>query len=72
MAHKLKKDNEQLLEALHKEQDKSYKLLRDLHQHMQDGKGLKQHCDEQKIEIEQLKIECVKMNELQGENDRMR
>jgi septal ring factor EnvC (AmiA/AmiB activator) len=54
---KLKKDNEQLLESLHKEQDKSYKLLRDLHQHMQDGKALKGQLEEYKAELDQLRIE---------------
>jgi hypothetical protein len=42
VAAQLKRDNESLLDSLHKEQDKSYKLLRDLHQAMQEGKGLKQ------------------------------
>ena len=42
MAAQLKRDNESLLDSLHKEQDKSYKLLRDLHQAMQEGKALKQ------------------------------
>ena len=42
VAAQLKRDNESLLDSLHKEQDKSFKLLRDLHQAMQEGKGLKQ------------------------------
>lgn len=29
--HRLKRENDSLVENLHKEQDKSYKLLRDLH-----------------------------------------
>ena len=56
MASSLKRDNEALLESLHKEQDKSYKLLRDLHQSMQDNKAQKQLIEEQRVEIEQLKI----------------
>jgi hypothetical protein len=64
IASSLKRDNEALLETLHKEQDKSYKLLRDLHQSMQDGKAQKQLIEEQRIEIEQLKIAQHKANEI--------
>lgn len=38
---RMKKENESLMETLHHEQDKSYKLLKDLHAHMQEGKALK-------------------------------
>ncbi len=48
----LKRDNEMLLETLHKEQDKSYKLLRDLHQAMQENKSNKSIMDEMRLEIE--------------------
>jgi hypothetical protein len=48
----LKRDNEMLLETLHKEQDKSYKLLRDLHQAMQENKSNKSMMDEMRVEIE--------------------
>lgn len=48
----LKRDNELLLETLHKEQDKSYKLLRDLHQAMQENKSNKSMMDEMRVEIE--------------------
>lgn len=69
---KLKSENEQLMEALHKEQDKSYKLLRDLHQQMQETKGLKQVVEEQKVEIDQARIERHKHHEIQADNDRLR
>jgi hypothetical protein len=48
----LKRDNDMLLETLHKEQDKSYKLLRDLHQAMQENKSNKSIMDEMRVEIE--------------------
>lgn len=52
VAAQLKRDNESLLESLHKEQDKSYKLLRDLHQAMQEGKGFKQANEDIRQELE--------------------
>lgn len=61
-----------LVESLHKEQDKSYKLLKDLHQHMQETKSLKQLCEDQRMEIEQLREVRHKMQEVQEESDRMR
>ncbi len=71
LASKLKRDNEQMLEALHKEQDKSYKLLRDLHQNMQENKAMKSAYDEQRAELEKLKIEKHKMIEVSEDNQRL-
>jgi len=67
----LKRDNESLLDSLHKEQDKSYKLLRDLHQSMQEGKSLKQQNDELRQEVEQLRIERHRMQDVDQDNGRM-
>ena len=71
MAASLKRDNESLLDSLHKEQDKSYKLLRDLHQAMQEGKSLKLANDEARQEIEQLRVERHRMQEVDQDNGRM-
>lgn len=67
----LKRDNELLLETLHKEQDKSYKLLRDLHQAMQENKSNKSMMDEMRVEIEQFKIAQHKSLEIAQDNQRL-
>lgn len=72
MSQKLKRDNEQLLEALHKEQDKSYKLLRDLHQTMQESKGCKGQLDDTRLELDKLRAEKHRMQEVAEDNERMR
>jgi hypothetical protein len=68
----LKRDNEQLSEALHKEQDKAYKLLRDLHLQLQEAKQLRQLTEEQRLEIDQLRIERHKSQEIALDNERLR
>lgn len=67
----MKRDNELLLETLHKEQDKSYKLLRDLHQAMQENKSNKSIMDEMRVEIEQFKIAQHKSQEVAQDNQRL-
>jgi chromosome segregation ATPase len=69
---KLKKENEALVEALHKEQDKSYRLLKDLHQHMQEAKQFKQLTDEQRLEIDQLRQGVARQGEADREVERLR
>jgi len=67
----LKRDNESLLDSLHKEQDKSYKLLRDLHQSMQESKQLKQQSEDMRLEIDQLRGQLARAQEVDRENSRM-
>ena len=59
-AQLLKKDNEMLRDALEKEQENAYALLKDIHKHVSDNKTLK----------EQLEDKIRDTNALQKENKR--
>ena len=70
-AASLKHENEVLLETLHKEQDKSYKLLRDLHLAMQENKANRSQLDEQRVQLEQMHIAQLKASETAQDNHRL-
>lgn len=68
----MKRDNEQLVDTLHREQDKSYKLLRDLHQQMQEGKQMKQAIEEMRNEVEIVRSQERRWKEVEEENLRVK
>jgi hypothetical protein len=67
----MKHENEVLLETLHKEQDKSYKLLRDLHLAMQENKANRSQMEEQRVQLEQMHIAQLKASETAADNQRL-
>ena len=60
-----------LLETLHKEQDKSYKLLRDLHLAMQENKANRSQLEDQRVQLEQMHIAQLKGSETAADNQRL-
>ncbi len=72
ISQKLKLDNDQMLDTLHKEQDKSYKLLKDLHQLMHEGKQLKTTIEDQRAELDQLRHTKQQCNDLSADNERLK
>jgi len=67
----LKHENDVLLETLHKEQDKSYKLLRDLHLAMQENKANRSQLEDQRVQLEQMHIAQLKGSETAADNQRL-
>ena len=57
IAEKQKKDNELLRDALEKEQENSYKMIKDIQKYILDNKSLKENMENRNRELRCLELE---------------